>query len=47
MSVFADTSGIYAVFDQRDVNHSRAMSAWEGWLRQGERLVTRSTGVRM
>jgi uncharacterized protein len=40
MSVFADTSGIYAVFDQHDVNHSRAMFAWEGWLRQGERLVT-------
>jgi predicted nucleic acid-binding protein len=40
MSVFADTSGIYAIFDQDDVNHSRAMVAWEDWLRKGERLIT-------
>jgi predicted nucleic acid-binding protein len=40
MSVFADTSGIYAVFDQLDANHSRAMDAWKDWLQRRERLFT-------
>ena len=40
MSVFADTSGLYAVFDRDDANHSRSRTAWVNWLRTGEVLMT-------
>ena len=40
MSIFVDTSGLYAVFDRDDANHSKARVAWEEWLRQDEPLVT-------
>ena len=40
MSVFADTSGLYAVFDRNDANHSKSKAIWAGWLREGEALVT-------
>ena len=40
MSVFTDTSGLYAVFDRDDANHSRAKAAWVEWLRAGETLLT-------
>jgi uncharacterized protein len=42
MSVFADTSGFYAVFAADDANHSRAKAAWADWMRGGEVLVTNS-----
>ncbi|HYK60204.1 MAG TPA: PIN domain-containing protein [Bryobacteraceae bacterium] len=40
MSIFVDTSGLYAVFDRDDANHSKARVAWEEWLRQDEPLIT-------
>ena len=40
MSIFADTSGLYAVFARDDVNHLKAKAAWVDWLRGGELLVT-------
>jgi predicted nucleic acid-binding protein len=40
MTVFLDTSGLYAVFDRDDANHSRAKSRWVEWLRQGAALLT-------
>jgi predicted nucleic acid-binding protein len=40
MTVFLDTSGLYAVFDRDDANHSRARKAWVEWLREGAVLVT-------
>ena len=40
MSIFADTSGLYAVFARDDANHLKAKSAWVDWLRGGEALVT-------
>ena len=40
MSVFVDTSGLYAVFDRDDANHSKSRAAWTQWLREGEVLVT-------
>ena len=40
MTVFLDTSGLYAVFDRDDANHSRASTAWEEWLREGAVLLT-------
>ena len=40
MSIFADTSGLYAVFDRDDANHSRSQTAWANWLREGEVLMT-------
>jgi len=40
MSVFADTSGLYAVFDRDDTNHVRARAFWVEWLRTGEPIVT-------
>lgn len=42
MSVFADTSGFYAVFAADDANHSKAKAAWANWVRGGEALVTNS-----
>ena len=40
MSVFADTSGLYAVLDRNDVNHSRANAAWADWLTKRQKLLT-------
>jgi predicted nucleic acid-binding protein len=40
MTVFVDTSALYAVFDRDDANHSRAKTAWAEWLRGGATLVT-------
>ena len=40
MTVFLDTSGLYAVFDRDDANHSRAKEAWVEWLREGAVLLT-------
>ena len=40
MTVFLDTSGLYAVFDRDDINHARARTAWEDWLREGASLLT-------
>jgi len=40
MTVFLDTSGLYAVFDRSDTNHSRAKIAWAEWLREGTVLLT-------
>jgi uncharacterized protein len=40
MSVFADTSGLYAVLDRNDANHSKANSAWADWLSNRQKLLT-------
>lgn len=40
MTVFLDTSGLYAVFDRDDSHHSRATAAWAEWLREGAILLT-------
>jgi predicted nucleic acid-binding protein len=40
MTVFLDTSGLYAVFDRDDRTHSRAKAAWVEWLREGAVLLT-------
>jgi uncharacterized protein len=40
MTVFLDTSGLYAVFDRDDANHPRAKIAWVEWLREGAVLLT-------
>jgi len=40
MSIFADTSGLYAVFDRDDSNHPKSKAAWTEWLREGQVLVT-------
>ncbi len=40
MTVFVGTSGLYAVFDGDDANHSRAKAAWMEWLREGAAFVT-------
>ena len=40
MTVFLDTSGLYAAFDRDDANHARASAAWVQWLRQGAVLLT-------
>ena len=40
MTTFVDTSGIYAVFDRDDTNHSRAAEAWRRLLADGAPLLT-------
>jgi predicted nucleic acid-binding protein len=40
MTVFLDTSGLYAVFDREDAHHSKAKNAWVEWLREGAVLFT-------
>jgi predicted nucleic acid-binding protein len=40
VTVFLDTSGLYAVFDRDDANHSEARVAWVEWLREGAVLLT-------
>ncbi|MGH9489063.1 MAG: type II toxin-antitoxin system VapC family toxin [Terriglobales bacterium] len=40
MSVFADTSGLYAVMDSGDAGHPRAAAVWRELLRGPEPLLT-------
>jgi uncharacterized protein len=40
VTVFLDTSGLYAVFDRDDANHVRARTAWEERLRAGTLFLT-------
>jgi predicted nucleic acid-binding protein len=40
VTVFLDTSGLYAVFDRDDAHHPGAKIAWVEWLRQGAVLLT-------
>src|SRR3990172_188470 len=40
MSVFIDTSALYAVMDANDVNHERALTSWEDILGKNEPLVS-------
>lgn len=40
MSVFVDTSGLYAVLDADDSNHSRAKETWSQLLATQEQLVS-------
>lgn len=40
MTVFLDTSGLYAIFDRDDVNHTRAKAAWVAWLSESAVLLT-------
>jgi predicted nucleic acid-binding protein len=40
VTVFLDTSGLYAVFDRDDANHLKAKAAWVEWLREGTALLT-------
>lgn len=40
MTVFLDTSGLYAVLDRDDANHPRAKPAWAEWLRGGAVFLT-------
>jgi predicted nucleic acid-binding protein len=40
MTVFVDTSGLYAVFDRDDRNDVRARGVWEKCLREETALVT-------
>jgi uncharacterized protein len=40
MTLFVDTSGLYAVLDRDDANHPRARAAWEASLLDGTELVT-------
>ena len=40
MTIFVDTSALYAVFDRDDANHSKARTAWEEWLREPAVLLT-------
>ena len=38
-TVFADTSGLYAVLDRDEANHTRAKQVWEGLLRDSVLLT--------
>lgn len=40
MTVFLDTSGLYAVFDRDDANHAKAKDVWVEWLREPAVLLT-------
>jgi predicted nucleic acid-binding protein len=40
LSVFLDTSGLYALLDADDANHSRAAKAWKSLAERDEELVT-------
>ncbi len=40
MSIFVDTSGLYAVLDADDSNHTRAKEAWSHLLETQEQLVS-------
>jgi hypothetical protein len=47
VTIFFDASGLYAVFDRDDANHSRAKIAWAEWLREGAELLTNSWWKRL
>jgi uncharacterized protein len=40
MTVFLDTSALYAVFDRDDANHARARAAWAAYLGDATILLT-------
>jgi len=40
MSLFADTSGLYAILDRNDANHLKAKAVWAHWLSNREALLT-------
>jgi len=40
MTVFVDTSALYAVFDSDDINHSAAKEVWTELLREPATLLT-------
>ena len=40
MTIFVDTSAIYALMDADDRNHLRAAAAWAEWLQQPIQFVT-------
>jgi uncharacterized protein len=40
VTVFADTSALYALLDRADANHQRAVSAWTSFLNGDERFFT-------
>jgi predicted nucleic acid-binding protein len=40
LTIFLDTSGLYAVFDRDDANHAQARAAWVDWLRESTVLLT-------
>ena len=40
MSVFIDTSALYAILDRDDANHPRAKEAWRALLARDESLAT-------
>jgi predicted nucleic acid-binding protein len=40
MTVFLDTSGLYAVFDRNDDNHTRAKATWVERLKAGTLFLT-------
>lgn len=40
MSVFVDTSGLFALLDADDTHHERARSAWTRLIEEGVRLAT-------
>ena len=40
MVVFVDTSALYALMSQRDLNHERAMAQWKQWLKSSVDFTT-------
>jgi predicted nucleic acid-binding protein len=40
MTVFVDTSALYALLDRSDANHRSAVNAWVDFLKSDERLIT-------
>ena len=40
MTVFVDTSTLYALLDRADANHKQAVSAWSSLLNRDERVFT-------
>ncbi len=40
MVVFVDTTALYALMSQRDLNHERALAQWQEWLESPVDFVT-------
>jgi predicted nucleic acid-binding protein len=40
MTIFVDTSAVYALMDADDRNHPNAASAWAGWLQRPVQFIT-------
>lgn len=40
MTVFVDTSALYALLDRSDANHKNAVSVWAHFLKSDESLIT-------